>query len=112
MIVEGFQLVDGLLYFRDCLYIPLNKEIKLQILAEAHDIPIAAHPGYIKTYNTLRKSFWWKGMKRDVLSYVTRCLPCQRIKAERVKYPRKLHPNEVPQMKWENISMDFVTGLP
>ena len=51
-------------------------------------------------------------MKRDVLSYVTRCLPCQRIKAERIKYPGKLQPNEVPQMKWENISVDFITGLP
>ena len=111
-IVEGFHLVEGLLYYKDRLYIPPNQQIKLQILSEAHDIPIAAHPGYIKTYNALRKSFWWKGMKRETLSYVTRCLSCQRIKAERVKYPGKLHPNDIPQMKWENISMDFVTGLP
>lgn len=51
-------------------------------------------------------------MKRDILSYVTRCLPCQKIKAERVKYPGKLQPNDVPQMKWETISMDFIIGLP
>ena len=111
-IIEGFQLINDVLYFKDRLYIPPNKDIQLRILTEAHDIPIAAHPGYIKTYNALRKSFWWKGMKRDVLSYVTRCLSCQRIKAERVKYPGKLQPNDIPQMKWETISMDFVTGLP
>ena len=51
-------------------------------------------------------------MKRDILTYVTKCLSCQRIKAERTKYPGKLHPHDIPQMKWENISMDFVTGLP
>ena len=51
-------------------------------------------------------------MKWDTLSYVTHCLTCQRIKAERIKYPGKLHPHNVPQIKWENISMDFVTGLP
>ena len=79
-LADRFQLVEGLLYFRDCLYIPQSKEIKLQILVEAHDIPIAAHPGYIKTYNNLRKSFWWKGLKRDVLSYVTRCLPIKESK--------------------------------
>ena len=51
-------------------------------------------------------------MKRDILAYVTRCLSCQHIKAERIRYPGKLHPHDIPQMKWENISMDFVTGLP
>ena len=51
-------------------------------------------------------------MKRTILAYVTRCLTCQHIKAERTKYPSKLHPHDIPQMKWENISMDFVTGLP
>ena len=51
-------------------------------------------------------------MKKDILSYVTRCLSCQKINAERVKYPGKLQPNDIPQMKWENISMDFVIGLP
>ena len=74
-ITEGFNLVDGLLYFGDHLYIPPNHELKLKILVEAHDIPIAAHPGYTKTYNLLRKSFWWKGMKKYILSYVTKCLP-------------------------------------
>ena len=111
-IVKGFQLVDDLLYFKERLYIPADKELKLRILAEVYDIPIAAHPGYIKLYNTLRKSFYWNGLKRDALSYVTRCLSCQRIKAERVKYPGKLQPNDIPQMKWENISMDFVMDLP
>ena len=110
--MEGFHLEKGLLYFQDRLYIPPHKDIKLQILLKAHDIPIAAHPSYIKTYNTLRKSFWWKGMKKEILPYVTRCLSCQRIKAKRIKYPRKLQPNDIPQMKWENIFMDFVTGLP
>ena len=51
-------------------------------------------------------------MKKEILSYVTRCLSCQRIKAKRIKYPGKLQPNDIPQMKWENIPMDFVIGLP
>ena len=111
-VVEGSQLGDDLLYYKGRLYVPPHKEIRHQILSEAHDIPIVAHPGYIKMYNTLCKSFWWHGMKRDILAYVTRCLSCQRIKAKRTRYPGKLHPHDIPQMKWENISMDFVTGLP
>ena len=57
-IIKGFQIVDGLLYFKERLYILADKELKLRILAEAHDIPIAAHPGYIMLYNTLQKSFY------------------------------------------------------
>ena len=57
-IIEGFHLEEGLLYYKGRVYIPTDKELKLNILTEAHDIPTAAHPGYIKTYNTLRKSFY------------------------------------------------------
>ena len=89
-----------------------NKDLKNSILSEAHDIPIAGHTGYIKTYALMHQSFYWPGMKRDVLQYVARCLTCQKIKAERVKYPGKLQPIDAPQMKWECISMDFITGLP
>ena len=60
----------------------------------------------------MHQSFYWPGMKRDVLQYVAKCLTCQKIKTEHVKYPRKLQPIDAPQMKWECISMDFITGLP
>ena len=66
----------------------------------------------MRTLNAVRKSYFWPGMKRDVLDYVKGCLSCQRIKAERVKMPGKLEPLDIPEMKWECISMDFVTGLP
>ncbi|MCO5564307.1 hypothetical protein L7F22_017967 [Adiantum nelumboides] len=51
-------------------------------------------------------------MKKDTLHYIQRCLICQKTKAERVKIPEKLQPLDIPQMKWECICMDFVTGLP
>ena len=111
-IINGFHIAHDVLYYQQRLCIPNNDAIKLRILQEAHDIPIAGHPGYIKTYNNLRQSFYWPRMKRDILEYVSKCLSCQKIKAERVRYPGKLHPIDAPQMKWECISMDFITGLP
>ena len=51
-------------------------------------------------------------MKKDTLEHVKRCLICQKVKAERVKLLGKLQPLDIPEMKWECISMDFVTGLP
>ena len=51
-------------------------------------------------------------MKKDVAEFVSRCLVCQQVKAEKKKSGGLLHPLEVPQWKWESVSMDFVDGLP
>ena len=51
-------------------------------------------------------------MKRDVSEFVTKCLICQQVKAKQKKHGGLLHPLEVPQCKWDRISMDFVDGLP
>ena len=111
-LIDEFHIKDKLLYYCQRLCILNNKDLKNNILSEAHDIPIARHTGYIKTYALMHQSFYWLGMKRDVLQYVARCLNCQKIKAERIKYSGKLQLINAPQMKWECISMDFIIGLP
>ncbi|MCO5601915.1 hypothetical protein L7F22_056041 [Adiantum nelumboides] len=108
--LADFILTDGLLYYKQRMCIPF--EMRSQILIEAHDNPLAAHPGYHKMFSNLKRDFFWPRMKKDTLDYVRRCLICQKTKAERVKIPGKLQPLDIPQMKWECISMDFVTGLP
>ena len=51
-------------------------------------------------------------MKKDALEFTKQCLVCQKVKEERVKIPGKLQPLDIPYMKWEFISMDFITGIP
>ena len=51
-------------------------------------------------------------MKKDALEFTKQCLVCQKVKVKRVKIPGKLQPLDIPQMKWECISMDFITGIP
>ena len=63
-------------------------------------------------YRDLKQLYWWNGMKNDVADFVSRCLVCQQVKAEHQR-PAGLHQNiEIPEWKWERITMDFVTGLP
>ncbi|GKU88816.1 hypothetical protein SLEP1_g3034 [Rubroshorea leprosula] len=57
-------------------------------------------------------TFWWRNMKREIARFVSQCLTCQKVKAEHQRLPGKLQPLPIPQWKWENITMDFVTGLP
>ena len=70
------------------------------------------HPGVGKMYHDLKEVFWWEGMKRDVLDYVTKCLTCQQVKAEHQR-PAGLHQSlKIPMWKWESVTMDFLIGLP
>jgi hypothetical protein len=49
---------EGLLVFKNRLYIPNSAELKLTILDEVHKKPYSGHPGYQKTITTLIKLFY------------------------------------------------------
>src|SRR3954466_617004 len=51
-------------------------------------------------------------MKRDIAKYVSECHTCQRVKAEHQSLAGPLQPLEIPEWKWEEIGMDFITGFP
>ena len=51
-------------------------------------------------------------MKRYVTEYVSKCLTCQLVKVEHQVPSGLLNPIPIPQWKWDNIAMDFVSGLP
>ncbi|GMJ13694.1 hypothetical protein HRI_005038500 [Hibiscus trionum] len=63
-------------------------------------------------YKDLKEIYWWSGMKSKITDFVARCLTCQRVKAEHKVPTGLLQPIELPQWKWERITMDFVSGLP
>ena len=51
-------------------------------------------------------------MFKDIQKYVAECDTCQRNKSENVVIPGLLHLLHIPNQKWEEISMDFIEGLP
>ena len=63
-------------------------------------------------YHGIKDLYWWDGLKKDVVDYVSKCLTCQQVKAEHQKPSGKLQPLPIPEWKWERITMDFVVGLP
>jgi hypothetical protein len=48
--------------------VPNVKELKDKILREAHESAYSIHPGGNKMYHDLKATYWWYGMKRDVVS--------------------------------------------
>ena len=81
-------------------------------LYECHDSPSAGHPGIRNTYAHARRHFYWAGMHKDVHGYVTHSQKCPVNKVECLKAGGLLQPLEIPNGKWERISMDFIVGLP
>jgi hypothetical protein len=66
----------------------------------------------LKTYHRVKKDFFWDGLKTDVQRFVAECLVCQQNKVETIKTPGLLQPLSIPSQCWEEVSMDFITGLP
>jgi hypothetical protein len=81
------------------------------VLSELHATPIVGHSGFTKTYDMVKHSFFWDGMKKDVRSFVAECDVCQRNKGETIKTPGTLQPLPIPPSIWRDISMDFIVGL-
>ena len=60
----------------------------------------------------LRRNFFWNGLKLDIQKFVVECLVFQQNKVETIKTPGLLQPLFIPSQRWEEVSMDFITGLP
>jgi hypothetical protein len=102
---------QGVLWFKNRLCVPKG-EAREVLLNEAHNSAYSIHPRTIKMYLDLKARYWWRGMKKEIAQYVAQCDTCQRTKAEHQKPAGLLQPLLVPEWKWEEIGMDFVTGLP
>ncbi|VVA40329.1 PREDICTED: retrotransposon, partial [Prunus dulcis] len=103
---------DGALVTGTRICVPKNDYLKREILEEAHCSTYTMHPGSTKMYRTLREYYSWPHMKGDIAKYVSRCLICQQVKAERQKPSGLMQPLPIPEWKWERITMDFVFKLP
>jgi hypothetical protein len=102
----------GILWFNERMVVPKNYQLRKQIMDEAHLSKFAVHPGSAKMYQDLKQNFWWTHMKREIAKYVSECDVCQRVKANHLRISGTLQPLPIPSWKWEDISMDFIVGLP
>ncbi|GJZ83742.1 putative reverse transcriptase domain-containing protein [Tanacetum coccineum] len=70
------------------------------------------HPRADKMYHDLRDMYWWPGMKRDIATYVSKCLTSSKVKAGHQRPSGLLQQPKIPEWKWDKITMDFITKLP
>nr|GEU36341.1 putative reverse transcriptase domain-containing protein [Tanacetum cinerariifolium] len=89
-----------------------NLGIRDMIMHESHKSKYSIHLGSDKMYQDLKKLYWWPNMKADIATFVSKCLTCAKVKNEQQKPSDLLQQPEILELKWEKITMDFVSGLP
>jgi hypothetical protein len=105
-----FIFNDGFVFQANKLCI-LASSIRLLLLQEAHEGGLKGHFGVKKTEDILAAHFFLPKMRRDVVQFVARCTTCQNAKS-RLNPNGTYMPLPAPTIPWEDISMDFVLGLP
>ncbi|GKC06473.1 putative reverse transcriptase domain-containing protein [Tanacetum coccineum] len=103
---------DGTLCLKNRSWIPCFGNLRAVIMHESHKSKYSIHHGSEKMYHDLKKLYWWPNMKAKIATYVIKCLTYAKVKAKQQKPSGLLVQPEIPQWKWENITMDFVTKLP
>ena len=63
---------NDMLWFKDRLVVPKDRELRNQIISEAHSSKLSIHPGSSKMYHDLKPHFWWTKMKKEIAAYVAR----------------------------------------
>jgi hypothetical protein len=109
--IEDYKLEnDEILIYKGIIYVPNSQELKNMILGEMHNVPYVGNPSYHKTIAVVKRQYYWPGLKKEV-DFITKCLECQKVKAEHRHLAGLLQPLPIPEFKWEVVTMDFITKL-
>ena len=92
--------------------VPDDREIGNRILEEIHVVPYAGHTGFNKTMEKINRHFYWEGISLDVRNFVVSCPVCQTEKSDHQHPFGELQPLKIPEEKWADVMIDFVTKLP
>jgi len=80
---KQWSISDGLLYYKDRLFLPRNEDLQTLIAKGCHDSQVAGHFGQEKTHEIITRDFYWKGLTDWVNDYVGSYTACQQGKVPR-----------------------------
>jgi hypothetical protein len=90
---------EGTFWFKDCLVVPKDHELRKKIFDEAHTSRYSIHPDSTKMYHDLKAQLWWTRMKHETARYVVECDMRQRVKVDHMRHTGLLQPLNIPAWK-------------
>ena len=104
------QESEGHFTFHGLIVVP--EAVQKEVISLHHDSLTAGHFGQRKTMASIQREFFWPNMAGTVAKYIRRCDSCQRNKSITAVPYGLLQPIQIPDTRWQVVTMDFVTGLP
>ncbi|GKB45004.1 putative reverse transcriptase domain-containing protein, partial [Tanacetum coccineum] len=104
--------VDGNLCLNGRSWLPCYGDLRSVIMHESHKSKYSIHLDSEKMYQDMKNLYWWPNMKADIATYVRKYLTCAKVKAEHQRPSGLLVQPTIPEWKWDNIMIDFITKLP
>ena len=107
---DGYRKEAGFLFYQDRLCIPEGSTRDF-LIWELHGGGLAGHFGITKTLHALKARYYWPRLRRDTRRMIGRCTTCVMGKMTK-QSARQYLPLSVPEYPWQEVSLDFVLGLP
>lgn len=116
---RGYFMNKGVLYkyaeisdesFEDAQLVVPRQNIT-SILQSYHDAPTAGHYGINRTINRIAQRYYWSTMRKDITSYVGKCIECQQYKATNLK-PAGILQTTASNQRFETLAIDLIGPLP
>ncbi|CAI7894551.1 unnamed protein product [Closterium sp. NIES-53] len=96
----------------DRIWVPAYRLLRELLIQEVNDSNFSGHFGVDKTQKLLHRHYYWPDSSNNVQRYVSSCRVCQAMKSTRQRPAGLLQPLEPPERPWQQVTMDFVTGMP
>ena len=103
---------DGIVYMEGRIYVSNNKKTREKILMENHNSVNVRYPGQQRMLELIEQNYWWPELKKYIKKYIQGYFKCQQNKVQHQKKAEELHPLEIPQEPWQEISIDIIRPLP
>ncbi|GKC33990.1 ty3-gypsy retrotransposon protein [Tanacetum coccineum] len=110
-VLDGCQREQGIILFHDRYFIGVKSKSKELLLFEFHNTLMVGHSGVKKMLVGISALFYWKGMRKSIEVFICKCLVCEQTKYSTQAPAGLLQPLPTPLGVWEDVSMDFITGL-